>query len=189
MLKRLTNKKGFTLVELIVVIAIILVMSAIVTVAMSTGSTQREADSSKAKSFYYNIHEIMSEQKFKDDFVIPDGESAVLCVSRSSSDNSIICAYNISADPKSANLNQYITSTADEEIYTMLESILKDFESGTYLYASIDDHYRVTSACMTAATYAELQGESFTTSDDNRIAGNGIAAYPKENALSGATVL
>ena len=189
MLKRLTNKKGFTLVELIVVIAIILVMSAIVTVAMSTGSTQREADSSKAKSFYYNIQEIMSEQKFKDDFVISGGESAIICASRSTTDNSIVCAYNISSNPKSSTLSDYITKTSSPEFYETLENLLKDFEGGFYLYASVDEQYRVTSVCVTTADFDELKSDSFVASGDNTIAGHAIASYPKENTLSGATVL
>ena len=189
MLKRLTNKKGFTLVELVVVIAIMLIMGTIVTVAISTGSTQREADSSKAKSFYYNIQEIMAEQKFKDDFVIPNGQSAILCVSRSTTSGDVVCAYNISSNPKGSTLSDYITESGSPEIYTTLDSLLKDFEGGFYLYASVDSQYRVTSVCVTTATFDELKATSFVTSGDNSIAGKGIAAYPKTNSLSGATVL
>ena len=61
-LKRLKSKKGFTLIELIVVIAIMGVLLAMILPAMG-GSNKDEIGKGLAKAFFYRVQDVMCNVK------------------------------------------------------------------------------------------------------------------------------
>ena len=62
-MKKLLNKKGFTMVELIVVIAIMGIMLAILIPLLSTTDARRNEVREYARSFYSNVQELMTDEK------------------------------------------------------------------------------------------------------------------------------
>lgn len=71
-MKKLLNRKGFTIVELIVVIAILGLMLAIVIPMLSTADARKNEVREYARSFYSNVQELMIDEKLaKNPF--PDG--------------------------------------------------------------------------------------------------------------------
>lgn len=72
--KRLLKNKGFTLVELIVVIAIIAIMLGIVIPLFSMEDSHVQAAKEKARAFYSNVQELMIDEKL-DGTKLPGGTS------------------------------------------------------------------------------------------------------------------
>ena len=64
-MKRLLSKKGMTLVELIVVIAIIAILMAIIIPIFSTSSSYEKEARENARAFYSNVQQILVDEKFK----------------------------------------------------------------------------------------------------------------------------
>lgn len=62
-MKKLLNRKGFTIVELIVVIAILGLMLAIVIPMLSTADARKNEVREYARSFYSNVQELMIDEK------------------------------------------------------------------------------------------------------------------------------
>lgn len=65
-MKRLFSKKGMTLVELIIVIAIIAILLAIIIPIFSTSSSYEKEARENARAFYSNVQQIMVDEKFKE---------------------------------------------------------------------------------------------------------------------------
>ena len=62
-IKRLIKKQGFTLVEMIVVVAIIGILLGIVIPMFNTNDAIIRAAKEKARAFYSNVQELMVDEK------------------------------------------------------------------------------------------------------------------------------
>lgn len=62
-MKKLLNRKGFTLVELIVVIAMMAVLLAILVPIFSTADARKDEAKDYARSFYSNVQELMTDER------------------------------------------------------------------------------------------------------------------------------
>ena len=179
-MKKLLNKKGFTMVELIVVIAIMGIMLAIVIPILSTTDARRNEVREYARSFYSNVQELMMDEKLsgtplpgadKTGFVLVcaqvyenkstynDVEIYMSYGAALSELTSATPTYLKDTDPTDAenkvNLEDSSEYKAYEEFATALRKLLLDNERSGVYFAIVDNKYRVVSTYFVEALTAD----------------------------------
>ena len=175
-MKKLLNRKGFTIVELIVVIAILGLMLAIVIPMLSTADARKNEVREYARSFYSNVQELMIDEKLAGNLLPPCNPSgvvtkyALICaeVDENKTDYDgvkIYLSYAV-AKPTTGDFVKFITpvllddqTTGDDkmdlkpgnypnyaEFGAALRKLLLGNERTGWYYAVVDDKYRVVSA-------------------------------------------
>ena len=198
-MKRLLSKKGMTLVELIIVIAIIAILMAIVIPIFSTSSSYEKEALENSKAFYSNVQQVLIEEKFKGTVLNSTGTknakyTLIYAEVEESGDSSgrisVSVAYqndetkvtNESPGFKIAGfdtLNEITTSDALYEFSNSLKKMLSASNYKCYYYAVIDDSYRVASTYFSRyAGYDALNENNF--SEDYRV------SYKSEEFIVGA---
>ncbi|MDR1754686.1 MAG: type II secretion system GspH family protein [Eubacterium sp.] len=184
------NKKGFTVVELVVVIAIIGVMTAIIVPLASNDNAAEEANA-KARSFYFSLQRVMAEYKLEYDSVEPKArlddpftgtyylEIEAIKAGSSGADYSNLAAYvfNNSSDFSMPDpLHNEKGRTGHDEDKTLFQRLRPcvDDTDGGFFYAEIDGNYRVVRVYW--ARSALTAGDGFEA--QNRVNGVAVGAFP-----------
>lgn len=206
-MKKILNKKGFTMVELIVVVAILGLMLAIVVPLFSTVDARKDEVKDYARSFYSNVQELMVDEKIAHN-PLP-GTYTLVCVQVDEDNadgfNGVKIWMSCASTPSdfSANLTELVDTTTNDdkvvlspsvttiydtyaEFATSLRKLLLTSERTGWYYAVVDDKYRVVSAYFVegeGSDYAAVKGQSFTS--DNALDSSYAGAWPVELAESG----
>lgn len=182
-MKRLTNKKGFTLVEMIVVVAIIGIMLGILIPALSTSSSFEKEARDNSKAFYSNVQQLIIQEKFNKTPLCfsTDADAkkytlvyatvkmtnttteAVSNIALSFADDlSSGFATPVDIDSSGSNLEKF------KEFSTSLKFMLRSNDHDGYYYAVVDEKYRVVSAYYSrTADFSAMNNNSF--SDEFRV--------------------
>ena len=200
-MKKLLNKKGFTLVELIVVIAIMGIMLAIVIPMLTTADARKNEVREYARSFYSNVQELMMDEKLaKNDL---PGTYTLVCVQVKENNtegyNGVKVWMSCASDPLDFknNLTELVDTTDDDdkvvlspttttydayaEFATSLRRLLLTNERSGWYYAVVDNKYRVVSAYFVEGEGSDLNAvDGKTFSDDYSLIGEYAGAWPEE---------
>lgn len=210
-MKKLLKKQGFTLVELIVVIAIMAILLAAVIPLLTTKNSFQQEARENARAFYSNVQELMIDEKLA-------GTKLNVSTSTVNSPYTLIYAQvttphtttlaetqvsiayaNSSADFKSTALGE--TNSVDDsnnkdflEFENSLGKLLSASEDPGFYYAVVDDKYRVVYTYYSRYVDFDALKSASTFSDDFMVeAGpdgtNYLGAYPFSIGTSGKNVL
>lgn len=206
-MKRLLNRKGFTMVELIVVVGMIAIMLGILIPILSTADARENEAKEYARSFYSNVQELMIDEKLaKTTEGTPlEGQYLLVCAHVTKNDTAyedieIYMSY-ASAPTGFSTLTELSgTTNADPyedfgEFVTSLRRMLLGNDRDGYFYAVVDKKYRVVSAYFTYAgtdsetvdiAFGLVNDEEFT--DDCRVGSNNLltGAYPDSLCVKGS---
>ncbi len=174
-MKKLFNKKGITLVEVIVVIAIIAILAVIIIPNMSpTSSYEKEAKES-ARAFYSNVQQVLIDEKFKETrfshdenatendkytliYVVVDNDQVnakdkiTIYTAFQNDDTKIENPWNgyrvTTFGSFDSDFRKIDTEDANDKFYELgntLKKLLSSNNQNCYYYALIDSKYRVAS--------------------------------------------
>ena len=189
-IRRLLKKQGFTMIELIVVVAIIAIMLGIVIPLFSVDDSNIQAAKEKARAFYSNVQELIIDDKLSGTELPNPSGSNYLYVELKIPSDSTVCdaviyfsASNSVADISAGKIGTYEgledTEVTLENIYgnrwdefayslykilriTEIDDNYVDGGSQTaYFYAKIDDKYRVETAYYSMGDVNKVVGKSF----------------------------
>lgn len=208
-MKKLLRKSGFTLVEMIVVIAIIGIMLAIVVPLFSISDGRKDEAREYARAFYSNVQELMMDEKLaknplpgadkKDNVLVcveVDGNGTsyndVLIYMSHSSDFSFPApAQLVDADPSDKDNKVSLADGSEYKAYEEFATSLRKLQFGNersgYYFAVVDYKYRVVCAYFVNAADADTSLISvYSTikggafSDDGILDNRYAGAYPQE---------
>lgn len=213
-MKRLLKKQGFTLVELIVVIAIIAIMLAMVIPNLSIASEKEREYKEKARSFYSNVQELIIDDKLAGN-ALPGGTSGynLVYVELLTQSTSTACEAKIymtsstavnsfsSADITTKLIGDFkgldsseityadATGKFNEFAYSLYKILrLSDIDNNVYCYAIIDSKYRVETVYYSMNPVDDIIGQEFKA--DARVSNNQYltGAYPYTECTAGKHV-
>ena len=157
-MKKLLKKQGFTLVELIVVIAIMALLLAILIPSLSTQQSFEQEVRENARAFYSNIQELMVDEKLNgtvlntgsatenSKYTLIYAEVKLPNTATAQTDVSVIFGSNISEirSGTPANVNDEDNPIEKlQEFAGSLNKLLRASDNEGYYYAVVDDKYRV----------------------------------------------
>lgn len=202
MKKRLLEKQGFTMVELIVVVAIIGIMLGIVVPLMSTNSARERESRENARAFYSNVQELMVDEKLNKTALGGDYTIIYATVTPQPGVSTIPDVVIYKLNYTDAGGGAYVTSgtldpiAAGDPLEEFSESLTKLLSSNdqnfpVYYYAIVDSKYRVVRSYYSLDTYNEIVGRSFV--GDCRVtsaSGDQVwtGSYPYTESVTGKTV-
>lgn len=207
-MKKLLKKAGFTLVELIAVIAILGIMIAIVVPLLTTADARKNEVREYARSFYSNVQELMIDEKLAKN-PLPGGDPTkyvLVCVSVDEdvtdySGVKIFMSYGTDTSNFTGHLEELVDTTTDDdkvvlaagstyekyaEFANSLRKLLLSNERTGWYYALVDDKYRVVSAYFVSgegSDYGTVSTMSFTS--DYILNDDYAGAWPEELCDSG----
>lgn len=192
---RLKAKKGFTLAELIIVIAIIGVLIAITVPALFTNNVPTKAKA-VAKDLFYTTQDLMSTAKIATRYELPSGGAcfyAKVSVTGNVDEVGIVEDYLVTANQVS-NASVQAGDSYDAEFKALvdkfedtLSTYLVDTVLNGTLYVVVDGSYRTQVAYWTDAPVTSLKN-SVQFADDYLIDGYYCCSYPVNNSLAGANM-
>lgn len=186
--KRLLKNKGFTLIEMIVVVAIIAIMLGIVIPLFSIDDSNIQAAKEKARAFYSNVQELMIDEKLAGTALPNPGGSSYIYVELEIPSDSTVCdadiyfsdsntSSDILADKigtftslADKNPNNIYSGSWDEFAYSLykilriteIDNNYADSNKQTaYFYAEVDSKYRVVTAYYSVGDAGKVVGQEF----------------------------
>lgn len=205
-IRKLKNRKGFTMVELIIVIAIIGVLLAMILPSLMSSNKDTQGKGF-AKEFYYKTQDFMSRRKLADDVANPAIDAAI------TDDHAIFYAqFSRGGDLKETGIIKYqnggsyaasdLTSRtaidSSSAFFASFKELMSKFESEveSYItstdydctfYALVDSNYRVQAAYWTDGAWSDIvSGNGALEYTDDCITGDYYScSYPAELCRSG----
>lgn len=203
LIRKLKNRKGFTLVELIIVIAIIGVLLAMIVPSLMSSNKDTQGKGF-AKEFFYKTQDFMSRQKLVEDSTNPTlapvlSDGHVILYARFSRGGDLketgIVEYQNGGNYSASDLTLRSAINASYTGFTALmskfESEVKSYVSSTdydcTFYALVDSNYRVQAAYWTDGSWSDLvSGNGALSYTDDCISGDYYScAYPVERCMAG----
>ena len=213
---RLKSKKGFTLIELIVVIAIMGVLLAMILPAM-TGSNKDEIGKGLAKDFFYRVQDVMcnvkmsnpdafSDSTFNSDHEVVfyadiDAQGVVTDTGILRNTNNTNAILKLSAPYVQSSYDQTFVSAFDKFSQSAEEYVTRNDSMTGTLYAVVakDDRqvgtnfytaFSVQAAYWSDMPTSVLTAASTITVESDNVASNGYycCAYPARLSMSGETM-
>lgn len=157
-MKKLLKKQGFTLVELIVVIAIMALLLAVLVPTLSNQQSLEQETRENARAFYSNVQGLMVEEKLRgtvlnsgsatenSKYTLIYAEVTLPNTATAQTDVSVIFGDDISAIKSGtpANVNDEDNPIEKlQEFAGSLNMLLRASDKAGYYYAVVDDKYRV----------------------------------------------
>lgn len=206
-IRRLLKKQGFTLIEMIVVVAIIAIMLGIVIPLFRTEDSHVQAAKEKARAFYSNVQELIIDEKLAGTALPNASGSNYIYVKLWIPSTSTVCSADIYlSDSNAASdiLSDKIATYGGLEDSDITPGTVSDWaefgyslykilriteidenylETGSekqtaYFYAEVDSKYRVVTAYYSMGDASRVVGGEFNS--EARVGSDGIltGAYP-----------
>lgn len=197
-MRRLLKKQGFTMVELIVVVAIIGIMLGIVVPLLTTSSAREREAKEKARAFYSNVQELIVDEKLSGTPLSGNDYTLIYATVSPQPGTSAapdIKVYTAGADhiadfDPTIILTEIASGDDLEEFSNSLQKLLSsnDQEIDVYYYAVVDNKYRLVVTYYSQGDFGDVAGQSF--SSECRVgSGNTLTgAYPYGQCGQGLTV-
>lgn len=203
-MRELKRRAGFTLVEVIVVVAIIGIMLAAALPMLNTTDGMKSEAADYAKSFYYNVQSLISEEKFANN-PLTDKSYVLLKVEVTYDETGkgtgdyVDTDIEITAVDTSAELavmtpidDYKATGTSVEGRFTefgnSLDKLLSVAEKSCVYLALIDSKYRVKETYCYVGSFDEMTSASFQFSAERIMGDKFAASYPVDKDLENAVM-
>lgn len=180
------------MVELIVVIAIIGVLSAILIPIGITAFGNTDQSNTYAKNFYYAVQEIVTDMKLDSDNSFQNKSGATMLVYVQMNDKGeivgdVTAKWTSTKADLGTNLGVCYSLNTDElaNLKSRLGRLMSHTEKNGFYYAVVDDSFRVTAAYWSDGGYTNLQNKSFTFTGDYQVGDYHCGAYPITEAQKG----
>ena len=174
------------MVELIVVIAIIGVLSAILIPIGITAFGNSDQSNTYAKNFYYAAQEVVTDMKLSGSTFT---SGTMLIYMQMNDKGEIVGDVTANYDTTKANLGvgggAPLSDDERETLKSRLGRLMSSNEKNGFYYAVVDDSFRVTAAYWSDGGYTNLQNKSFTFTGDYQVGDYHCGAYPITEAQKG----
>lgn len=177
-LRTLSSKDGFTLVEMIVVIAIVAIMLGVFTMALSAKDAYITTARDFSKSFYYDMQETMTEERIANEYAISGYRVYEIHVDADGE---------VQSFTQSENGGAFADVDTSSNLYKSIKRLTWQTDRDGYYYARVDDKFRVVVSYWSEGDYSEITGQTFT--EAYYIGGLLTGAYPIANCKQGEIVL
>lgn len=201
-MKKLLKKQGFTLVELIVVIAIMAIMLAMLIPSLSTGRSFEQEARENARAFYSNVQELMIDEKLSgtklnDDTHTQNSPYTLIYAVVTTPNTTTLAETDVSvvygADRAGIKSGTVMRVNDDDHPITRLQEfagslnkLLRSSGNPGYYYAVVDDKYRVVYTYYSRYVDFDMLKSAATldrdyqvkTTKDGSTENNYIGAYP-----------
>ena len=200
--RRKLNQKGFTIAELVVVIAIIGILLALILPTVFNGDKSTKGKT-YAKSYFYAVQDIMAQRKIADNPSAPafpaSAHELVFYTTTDSTGNVIESGVLPAGTTTMTPLSSILANTSLSEEYkqlvqkyaTAMEKTITSTEFEGTFYALVDDNYVVHAAYWSDGLMSDLVAGNPTLkfSDDYVVSGYTCCSYPVElsTVAGGAT--
>ena len=186
------NKKGFTIVELIVVIAIIGILLALILPAFFNPDKTTKGKA-YAKSYYYVVQDIMAQRKVAENPAKPAFPAAELVFYTSTDNTGHVIESGVAGSTTMTSLSSILANTSLTEEYkqlvqkyaTAMEKGIAATEFEGTFYAVVDNNYVVRAAYWADAKMDKLTAGNadLVFDDDCHLSGYTCCSYPVDLCL------